>query len=110
MFQMQIYVLKSNIILTKHPCAKRDLCYILEDFSYQGAPNILVKKKKKAFIFSSFPSLPLVHTQTHRVPLGATLPEEYKRPDGGLWVESCIGSFLMTLPEVGLACLLRAVT
>lgn len=54
------------------------------------------------------------HTQTHRVPLGAALPEEYKRPDGGLWLESCSGSerltFLMTLPEVGLACLLRAVT
>lgn len=51
-------------------------------------------------------------TQTHRVPLGAVLPEEYMRPDGGLWVESGSGrlTFLMTLPEVGLTCLLRAVT
>lgn len=52
--------------------------------------------------------------QTHRVPFGAVLPEEYRRPDGGLCGESWTGSgrlaFLITFPEVGLACLLRAVT
>lgn len=53
-------------------------------------------------------------TQTHQVPLGALLLEEYMRPEGGLCEESWTGSgrltFRITLPEVGLTCLLRAVT
>lgn len=53
--------------------------------------------------------------QTHRVPLGAVFPEEYMRPDGGglcgeSWTASGRLTFLITFPEVGLACLRRAVT
>lgn len=95
------------IIMAEQPCAKRDLCYILGIYRtyYLLFASLRVCTKVCSAHISVF---------THRVPLGAALPEEYMRPDGGLWGESCTGSgiltFLMTLPEVGLACLLRAVT
>lgn len=51
--------------------------------------------------------------ELYLVPLGAPCPE-YIRPEGGRWDESWLGSgrliFRMTFPEVGLACLLSAVT